>query len=57
MWELLKRLAKEEEGQDLVEYALLLVFVALIVMTALPNLGKTVSNVFSNATSVLQSGS
>jgi pilus assembly protein Flp/PilA len=57
MWELLKRLVKEEEGQDLVEYALLLVFVALIVMTALPNLGKTVSNVFSNATSVLQSGS
>jgi pilus assembly protein Flp/PilA len=47
----------QEEGQDLVEYALLLVFIALIVITALPNLGKTVSNVFSNATSVLQSGS
>jgi pilus assembly protein Flp/PilA len=57
MSELLKRFTKEEEGQDLVEYALLLVFIALIVMTALPNLGKTVSNVFSNATSVLQSGS
>jgi pilus assembly protein Flp/PilA len=57
MWELLKRFVKEEDGQDLVEYALLLVFIALVVMTALPNLGKTVSNVFSNATSVLQSGS
>jgi pilus assembly protein Flp/PilA len=57
MSELLKRLTQEEEGQDLVEYALLLVFLALIVIAALPNLGKTVSNVFSNATSVLQSGS
>jgi pilus assembly protein Flp/PilA len=57
MLELIRRLAKEEDGQDLVEYALLLVFIALIVMAALPNLGKTVSNVFSNTTSVLQSGS
>jgi pilus assembly protein Flp/PilA len=57
MFELIKRLVTEEEGQDLVEYALLLVFIALIVIAALPNLGKTVSNVFSNATSVLQSGS
>jgi pilus assembly protein Flp/PilA len=57
MLELIRRLAKEEDGQDLVEYALLLVFIALIVVAALPNLGKTVSNVFSNTTSVLQSGS
>ncbi|MEW5979816.1 MAG: Flp family type IVb pilin [Acidobacteriota bacterium] len=57
MMELLKRFLREEEGQDLVEYALLLVFIALIVIAALPNLGKTVCNVFSNATSVLQSGS
>jgi pilus assembly protein Flp/PilA len=57
MLDLFRRFIKEEEGQDLVEYALLLVFIALIVMAALPSLGKTVSNVFSNATSVLQSGS
>jgi Flp pilus assembly pilin Flp len=52
----LKRFMREEDGQDLAEYALLLVFIALIVITALPNLGKSVSNVFSNTTSVLQSG-
>ena len=57
MVELIKRFIEQEEGQDLVEYALLLVFIALIVIAALPNLGKTVSNVFSNATSALQSGS
>ena len=32
MFELFKRFLEEEEGQDLVEYALLLVFIALIVM-------------------------
>ena len=47
MLEMIKRFVQEEEGQDLVEYALLLVFIALIVIAALPNLGKTVSNVFS----------
>jgi pilus assembly protein Flp/PilA len=57
MLELFKRLVEEDDGQDLVEYALLLVFIALIVITALPNLGKTVSNVFSNATIGLQAGS
>jgi Flp pilus assembly pilin Flp len=61
MLELISRLVRElvkgEEGQDLVEYALLLVFIALIVVAVLPNLGKTISNVFSNTTSVLQSGS
>ena len=53
MFQLIKRFVEQEEGQDLVEYALLLVFIALIVIAALPNLGKTVSNVFSNATSAL----
>ena len=53
----IKRFLKDDEGQDLVEYALLLVFIALIVIAALPSLGQTISNVFSNATSALQSGS
>jgi Flp pilus assembly pilin Flp len=51
----MKRLITETTGQDLVEYALLLVFIALIVIAALPHLGMTVSNVFSNAASALQS--
>lgn len=50
----MKTFLKDETAQDLVEYALLLVFMALIVISALPHLGKTVSNVFSNTTSVLQ---
>jgi len=57
MSELMKKFLREEEGQDLVEYALLLVFLALAAITALPVLGQAVSNVFVQAKSTLQSGS
>ena len=57
MLELIKRLFHEEEGQDLVEYALLLVFLALAAIAALPILGQAVSNVFVKAKSTLESGS
>ena len=57
MSESIKRLVYQEEGQDLVEYALLLVFLALAAITALPALGQAVSNVFVTAKSTLESGS
>jgi pilus assembly protein Flp/PilA len=57
MLELLKRFVKDEEGQDLVEYALLLVFLALAAIAILPTLGKAVNNVFSQSASTLTSGS
>jgi len=40
-------------GQDLVEYSLLLVFLALAAISALPWLGMAVSNVFVNAQQTL----
>ena len=45
----LARLWKEEEGQDLTEYALLMVLIALVAIASMKTLGTTVSNVFSNA--------
>jgi Flp pilus assembly pilin Flp len=57
MLSLLKRFLKEEQGQDLVEYALLLVFLALAAITMLPALGQAVNNVFSQSASTLTSGS
>lgn len=57
MTSLLKKFMNDEEGQDLVEYALLLVFLALAAITALPTLGQAVSNVFVRAKSTLESGS
>lgn len=49
MTELLKRLWQEEEGQDLTEYALLLVLIALAAITVMGTLGSAINNVFSQA--------
>jgi Flp pilus assembly pilin Flp len=49
----LKKFLKDEEGQDLVEYALLLVFLALAAITILPTLGSSVNRVFSQSNSAL----
>ena len=57
MLEMIQGFLKDEEGQDLVEYALLLVFIALAAITVLPTLGKAVNNVFSQSASSLTTGS
>jgi pilus assembly protein Flp/PilA len=49
MKELLKRLWEEEEGQDLTEYALLLVLISLVAVAAMGTLGSGISDAFSNA--------
>jgi Flp pilus assembly pilin Flp len=57
MLDFVKTFWQGEEGQDLVEYALLLVFLALAAITVLPTLGKVVNNVFSQSASTLTTGS
>jgi Flp pilus assembly pilin Flp len=49
----MKKFIRDEEGQDLVEYALLLVFLALAAITILPTLGSSVNKVFSQSNSAL----
>jgi pilus assembly protein Flp/PilA len=49
----LKRLWREEKGQDLVEYGLLLVLIALAALAAIGPMGSGVSTVFSAAASNL----
>jgi len=44
---------RSEKGQTLVEYALILVLIALVVIVALELTGKKVSNMYSNITSTL----
>jgi len=53
MMSLLKRLWQEEEGQDLTEYALLVVLIALFAITATKTLANAISNVFTTAASNL----
>ena len=50
----MKKLISDERGQDLVEYALLLVFIALAAIAVLPTLGSAINNVFSQSASTLR---
>jgi pilus assembly protein Flp/PilA len=43
-----------EEGQGLVEYALILVLVAVVVIAVLMLLGPTIGNIFSEIVIILQ---
>jgi pilus assembly protein Flp/PilA len=42
------RLTAREDGQGMVEYALILVLIAIVVIVILQIVGKQVNNVFSN---------
>jgi len=53
MKNLLKRLWHEEEGQDLTEYALLLVLLTLAAIGSLSTLALAVNGVFARASSNL----
>jgi len=49
----LGRLWQEEAGQDLTEYGLLLVLLALFAIASMKRLGSAAGNVFSNAAASL----
>jgi pilus assembly protein Flp/PilA len=57
MKNLLVGLWKDEEGQDLTEYGLLMVLIALVAVAGMKTLGSAISNVFSNAASNLSANS
>lgn len=47
MQELIQRFVREEEGQDLAEYALLLFLIALVVVVALRAVGPIIAGVYT----------
>lgn len=49
--------AAQEKGQGLVEYALILVLIAIVVIIALTALGGSVGNIFNNINTKLQPAS
>ena len=50
---ILTSLAAQEEGQDLVEYALILVFVSIAAIAALMALGPQVAAIYTQVTQAL----
>lgn len=46
--------AKKEKGQGLVEYALILVLVAIVVIAALTILGPIIGNIFNDISNTLE---
>jgi len=48
-------MARQEKGQGLVEYALILVLIAIVVIAALLILGPTIANVFNKISTNLNS--
>ncbi len=53
MKNLVRRLWQDEAGQDLTEYALLLVLIALVCVITIQTLGQAISNVYTNASTNL----
>jgi pilus assembly protein Flp/PilA len=53
--ELIEQLRTREEGQGMVEYALILVLISIVVIVILSTLGKTLNNVYSNVSKGLSS--
>jgi Flp pilus assembly pilin Flp len=53
MTNVLRRLWQEEEAQDLVEYGLLVVLIALAAVSTMGNLASAIQNVFTSASSNL----
>lgn len=54
MAKLLKQLWKEESGQDIAEYAVMLAVILVIVVGTIRLIGSNANNVFSNVGSAIQ---
>jgi len=49
----LSAFARDDEGQTLVEYALILVFIAIVVIVVVTALGGRISSIFGNVSDQL----
>ena len=53
MQNLIARFVREDEGQDLVEYALLIAFIALACIVGMQTLGNAINNEYKSIASSL----
>jgi pilus assembly protein Flp/PilA len=56
MKKIMKRLWEEEEGQDLIEYVLLVALIALATTSVFPPIATAIKTVFSTAATCLAGG-
>jgi Flp pilus assembly pilin Flp len=54
MLEFLKRLHREEEGQDVIEYALLGAFISIVAIAAIQAIGPLVNGLYENIQGALE---
>ncbi len=52
--QILRRMWREDEGQDIAEYAVMLAVILVIVVGTIKLIGSNANNVFSNVASSLQ---
>jgi Flp pilus assembly pilin Flp len=52
--ELVRKLWREQEGQDIAEYAVMLAVILVIVVGTIRLIGSNANNVFSNVASAIQ---
>jgi len=48
MKNLIQRFIREEDGQDIIEYALLAAFISIVAATVINTIGSDVLNIYSN---------
>ena len=53
MKNLIQRFIREQEGQDIIEYALLAAFISIVAITAIIAIGSDVNTYFGNVDSAL----
>ena len=49
----LKQRLMDEEGQDIIEYALIIVLIVLVALAGSPSIGQAISNVFARVVTSL----
>jgi Flp pilus assembly pilin Flp len=54
MKDLLRKMWREEDGQDIAEYAVMLAVILVLVVGTIRLIGSNANNVFSNAASSIQ---
>ena len=54
MKEMMNWIANEEEGQGMVEYALILALIAIAAITVLPGIGEKILGIFTKADNALE---